>query len=125
MIKQFVYNTPIETKRPTGRENKMGQITLDHIIDAADCKACRFTESGAVIVSFSDGKVYTGTCTDYIGDWRVPEYLRHAELSAIPEEGETVEEAAFAICEEYIHPILAITSREGISDRSEFWGCAA
>ena len=22
-------------------------------------------------------------------------------------------------------PILAITSREGISDRSEFWGCAA
>ena len=119
----------------------MGQqrITLDHIIAAADCNACRFTEdgavwlwneydggeSGAVIVSIRDGKVYTGTCADYISDWRVPEYLRHAELSAIPEEGETVEEAALAICEEYIHPILAITSREGISDRSEFWGCAA
>ena len=120
----------------------MGQqrITLDRIIAAADCNACRYTESGAVwlwnedddggesgavIVSIRDGKVYTGTCADYIGDWRVPEYLRHAELSAIPEEGETVEEAALAICEEYIHPILAITSREGISDRSEFWGCAA
>ena len=116
------------------------QVTLDHILAAADCDACRFTENGAVwlwneyddggesapaIVSVRDGKVYTGTYTDYFGDWRVPEYPRHAELSAIPEEGETVEEAAFAICEEYIHPILAITSREGISDRSEFWGCAA
>lgn len=111
----------------------MGQqrITLDHIIAAADCNACRFTEngavwlwneyddggeSGAVIVSISDGKVYTGTYTDYIGDWRVPEYLRHAELSAIPEEGETVAEAATFIVEEYIKPILDIT-------RS--WGCAA
>lgn len=109
----------------------MGQITLDHIIAAADCNACRFTESGAVwlwneyddggesgavIVSISDGKVYTGTCADYIGDWRVPEYLRHAELSAIPEEGETVAEAAAFIVEEYIKPILDITSS---------WGCAA
>ena len=111
----------------------MGQqrITLDHIIAAADCNACRFTEngavwlwneyddggeSGAVIVSISDGKVYTGTYTDYFGDWRVPEYLRHAELSAIPEEGETVAEAAAFIVGEYIKPILDIT-------RS--WGCAA
>ena len=120
----------------------MGQasITLDDIIKAADCDVVKYTENGAAwlwnedddgwesapaIVSVRDGKVYTGTYTDYFGDWRVPEYLRHAELSAIPEEGETVEEAALAICEEYIHPILAITSREGISDRSEFWGCAA
>ena len=111
----------------------MGQasITLEDIIKAADCNACRFTEngavwlwneyddggeSGAVIVSISEGKVYTGTCADYIGDWRVPEYLRHAELSAIPEEGETVAEAAAFIVEEYIKPILDIT-------RS--WGCAA
>ena len=120
----------------------MGQqrITLDHIIAAADCNACRFTENGAVwlwneyddggesapaIVSVREGKVYTGTYTDYFGDVKVPSYLRHAELSAIPEEGETIEEAAAFIVGEYIKPILAITSREGISDRSEFWGCAA
>ena len=96
----------------------MGQqrITLDHIIAAADCNACRFTESGAVIVSISDGKVYTGTYTDYFGDVKVPSYLRHAELDATPEEGETVAEAAAFIVEEYIKPILNIT-------RS--WGCAA
>ena len=111
----------------------MGQqrITLDHIIAAADCNACRFTESGAVwlwneyddggesgavIVSISDGKVYTGTYTDYIGDVKVPSYLRHAELDATPEEGETVAEAAAFIVEEYIKPILDITSS---------WGCAA
>lgn len=116
------------------------QITLDHIIAAADCNACRYTESGAVwlwneyddggesgavIVSVRDGKVYTGTCADYIGDWRVPEYLRAAELDATPEEGETVEEAALAICEEYIHPILAVTKKEGEEYRTEFWGCVA
>ena len=116
------------------------QITLDHIIAAADCNACRYTESGAVwlwnedddggesgavIVSIRDGKVYTGTCADYIGDWRVPEYLRAAELDATPEEGETVAEAAAFIAEEYIKPILSITSREGISGRSRSWGCAA
>lgn len=118
----------------------MGQITLDDIIAAADCNAVKYTEngavwlwnedddggeSGAVIVSISDGKVYTGTCADYIGDWRVPEDLRAAELDATPEEGETVAEAAAFIVGEYIKPILAITSREGISDRSEFWGCVA
>jgi hypothetical protein len=120
----------------------MGQasITLEDIIKAADCNACHFTEngavwlwneyddggeSGAVIVSIRDGKVYTGTCADYIGDWRVPEYLRHAELDATPEEGETMAEAAAFIVGEYIKPILAITSREGISGRSKFWGCAA
>lgn len=107
------------------------QVTLDHILAAADCNACRFTEngavwlwneyddggeSGAVIVSISDGKVYTGTYTDYIGDVKVPSYLRHAELDATPEEGETVAEAAAFIVEEYIKPILDIT-------RS--WGCAA
>lgn len=119
----------------------MGQqrITLDHIIAAADCNACRFTENGAVwlwneyddggesapaIVSVREGKVYTGTYTDYFGDVKVPSYLRHAELDATPEEGETVSEAAL-IAEEYIHPILAITSREGIGGRSRFWGCAA
>ena len=120
----------------------MGQqrITLDHIIAAADCNACRFTEngavwlwneyddggeSGAVIVSIRDGKVYTGTCADYIGDWRVPEYLRAAEVDATPEEGETVEEAALAICEEYIRPILAVTRKEGREYRTEFFGCVA
>lgn len=107
------------------------QITLDHIIAAANCNACRFTEngavwlwdeydnggeSGAVIVNIRDGKVYTGTCADYIGDWRVPEYLRAAELDATPEEGETVAEAAAFIVGEYIKPILDITSS---------WGCAA
>ena len=107
------------------------QVTLDHIIAAADCNACRFTEngavwlwneyddggeSGAVIVSISDGKVYTGTYTDYFGDVKVPSYLRHAELDATPEEGETVAEAAAFIVEEYIKPILDITSS---------WGCAA
>lgn len=106
------------------------QITLDHIIAAADCNACRFTEngavwlwneydggeSGAVIVSIRDGKVYTGTCADYIGDVKVPSYLRHAELDATPEEGETVAEAAAFIVGEYIKPILDITSS---------WGCAA
>ena len=111
------------------------QVTLDHILAAADCNACRFTENGAVwlwnedddgneiggavIVSIRDGKVYTGTCADYIGDWRVPDHLRHAELSATPEDGETAEEAALAICEEYIHPILAVTEngRRELPDR--------
>lgn len=111
----------------------MGQqrITLDHIIAAADCNACRFTENGAVwlwneyddggesapaIVSVREGKVYTGTYTDYFGDVKVPSYLRHAELEATPEEGETVAEAAAFIVGEYIKPILDITSS---------WGCAA
>lgn len=108
------------------------QVTLDHILAAADCNACRFTENGAVwlwnedddgneiggavIVSIRDGKVYTGTYADYFGDVKIPSYLRHAELDAIPEEGETVAEAAAFIVEEYIKPILDITSS---------WGCAA
>lgn len=120
----------------------MGQasITLDDIINAADCDVVKYTENGAAwlwnedddgwesapaIVSVRDGKVYTGTCADYIGDWRVPEYLRAAELDATPEEGETVEEAALAICEEYIRPILAVTRKEGREYRTEFWGCVA
>lgn len=120
----------------------MGQarITLADIINAADCDVVKYTENGAAwlwneddygwesapaIVSVREGKVYTGTYTDYFGDWRVPEYLRAAELDATPEEGETVAEAAAFIAEEYIKPILAITSREGISSRSRFWGCAA
>lgn len=119
----------------------MGQasITLEDIIRAADCDVVKYTENGAAwlwnedddgwesapaIVSVREGKLYTGTYTDYFGDVKVPSYLRHAELDATPEEGETVSEAAL-IAEEYIHPILAITSREGIGGRSRFWGCAA
>lgn len=111
----------------------MGQasITLEDIIKAADCDVVKYTENGAVwlwneddygwesapaIVSVSGGKVYTGTCADYIGDWRVPDHLRHAELDATPEEGETVAEAAAFIVGEYIKPLLDITSS---------WGCAA
>lgn len=111
----------------------MGQasITLDDIIKAADCDTVKYTENGAawlwnedddgwesgqIIVSVHDGKVYTGTCADYIGDWRVPEYLRAAEVDATQEEGETVAEAAAFIVGEYIKPILDITSS---------WGCVA
>ena len=111
----------------------MGQasITLADIINAADCDVVKYTENGAAwlwnedddgwesapaIVSVRDGKVYTGTYTDYFGDVKVPSYLRHAELEATPEEGETVAEAAAFIVGEYIKPILDITNS---------WGCAA
>ena len=111
----------------------MGQqrIALADIINAADCDVVKYTENGAAwlwneddygwesapaIVSVRDGKVYTGTYTDYFGDWRVPDHLRHAELDATPEEGETVAEAAAFIVKEYIKPILDITSS---------WGCVA
>ena len=111
----------------------MGQasITLADIINAADCDTVKYTENGAAwlwneyddggesapaIVSVRDGKVYTGTYTDYFGDVKVPSYLRHAELDATPEEGETVAEAAAFIVGEYIKPILDITNS---------WGCAA
>ena len=134
MIKQSVYNVPIATNNaPRGRRETMGQqrITLDDIINAADCDVVKYTDNGAAwlwnedddgwesapaIVSVRDGKVYTGTCADYFGDVKVPSYLRHAELDATPEEGETVAEAAAFIVGEYIKPILDITSS---------WGCAA
>ena len=108
----------------------MGQqrITLADIINAAGCDVVKYTENGAAwlwnegddgwesapaIVSVRDGKVYTGTYTDYFGDVKVPSYLRHAELDATPEECEAVAEAAAFIVEEYIKPILDITSSCG------------
>ena len=89
----------------------MGQqrITLADIIKVADCDVVKYTENGAAwlwnedddgwesapaIVSVRDGKVYTGTYTDYFGDVKVPSCLRHAELNATPEEDKTIAEAA-------------------------------
>ena len=108
MIKQFVYNTPIETKRPTARERKMGQqrITLADIIKVADRLGIynnihRYGDHSAELwcdesaerrVTFTfDGPVMTIERTD----------MRPVILDAFPDDGETPEEGAEFILREY------------------------